>query len=68
MKDLKEVDIRVEQKPVSVQFVCPHCEEEVSIDFGDFLGIAGEPCDWKYTKIKCPKCGKSVEIDDVDCG
>ena len=64
-KTLK-VDINIKQTPVSANYECPHCDEEVEIDYNDFCIDAGEYCDWQYTKIECPNCGKTVEIDSVD--
>lgn len=66
MKQVKKVDITVIQSPVAVEFECPHCEEDINIDFVEFEGMAGEPCDWCYTKIECPKCEKKIQIDNVE--
>jgi len=64
-KTLK-ADISVRQKPVSVVIECPHCDEEIEIDYQDFINQLGEPCDWSYSKIACPRCDKEIEIDNVE--
>lgn len=64
-KTLK-VDISIRQTPVSANYECPHCEEEIEIDYQDFCNDVGEQCDWQYTDIECPNCGKTIEIDSVD--
>ena len=61
-----KIDVTVNQKPVSVSFDCPHCEEEIEIEYQDFSNELGEPCDWEYSKVKCPKCGKTTEIGSVE--
>jgi predicted RNA-binding Zn-ribbon protein involved in translation (DUF1610 family) len=62
----KKVDIRVVSTPVTVEFECPHCEDDVRFDYDDFNDLVGEPCDWKYSSLKCPKCEKEIAIDDVE--
>lgn len=66
MKDALTTDITVYQEPVSVSFLCPYCEEETELEIKEALDEWGLPPDWEYTKIKCPKCGKKIEIDSVD--
>jgi len=61
-----KADITVIQKPVEIELDCPHCDEEIKIDYPEFAEILGEPCDWRYSKIYCPICGREIEIDDVD--
>ena len=63
---MMDVDIRVIQRPVSIKFDCPHCEEEICIKYSEFIDIAGDPCDWPYTSIGCPECGGLVKIDNVE--
>lgn len=64
---LLEVDITVIQVPKYVTFECPYCEEEIETSYSDFCSDIGvEICDWNYSKIECPKCGKTIEINSVD--
>lgn len=60
------VDIVVIQEPKWVEFECPHCKSDIDITYKRFCDLAGEPCDWRYTKISCPECDKSVEIRQAD--
>jgi len=61
-----KIDISVITKPISIQFECPYCDSEVTIDYDDFESEVGECCDWPYSKIKCPECEKVLEIDNID--
>ncbi|AGK97389.1 hypothetical protein [Clostridium pasteurianum] len=61
-----KADIIVNQRPVSIKFDCPHCDEEIEIDYQEFIDMLGEPCDWNYSKFNCPRCEKEIEIDEVD--
>ena len=61
-----KIDLQVVSRPVTVEFECPHCMNDAQIDYSDFNDLIGEPYDWKYSKVDCPECGKSLEIDDVD--
>lgn len=61
-----KIDIEVNSKPVDISFECPNCKKTISIEYSDFCIIVGEPCDWEYSTIACPKCDKKVEIQSVD--
>lgn len=50
-------DLMVNQTPVSVNFDCDNCDEEVTIEYDEFINQYGEPYDWSYEKVKCPHCG-----------
>lgn len=65
-KTILKADVTVIQKPITVKLDCPYCDEEIEIDYSEFEGMVGEPCDWNYSKFNCPKCGKEIEIDGVD--
>ena len=60
MEDNK-IDIAVIQKPEYIKYDCPICEDEIHIDYKEFLGIVGDVCDWNYSKFFCPKCGKNFK-------
>lgn len=57
------IELNVFQKPVEVQFECPHCNEETTIAYSEFKDVHGEPPDWMGLIIKCPHCGKAMCID-----
>lgn len=63
---MKTVDIRVVQVPTEVVFECPECKEEIEMKYTDFCDVAGEVCDWKWSKIECPECKEEMTIDYVD--
>lgn len=59
---LKEVEVTVNQKPVSVSFMCEHCGRENKITYKNLVGMLGEPPDWTGSFIKCQHCGQSQMI------
>ena len=58
------INYTIVSKPVYITFECPHCKEDVEVDFSevdfntDYWGD-GAVCD-------CPKCGKEVELDGYE--
>lgn len=65
----KDVDIVIIQKPISVKFECPHCGNEIEIDFEVFKKITGNDlCGLLYdsTCFKCPNCDGDLETDGVE--
>jgi predicted RNA-binding Zn-ribbon protein involved in translation (DUF1610 family) len=65
-KDLANIDLVVVQVPKYVEYECPHCEEEIEIDYNEFCDFVGEPPDWSCSRIKCPNCNKELKIDNVE--
>lgn len=67
MKDSK-VKIIVVSAPEYVVCECPHCKEEVQIEYNEFLdAMPGEYYeDWIDEKIECPDCGGEIEVKYVD--
>lgn len=63
---MEKVTVKVVQRPVHVDYECPHCEEEIEIPYNDFCDEVGDPCDWVYSKITCPECEKTIEIESDD--
>ena len=63
---LFKVDIKVNQKPISVSLECPNCKEEVVIGFQEFCNDVGEVCDWNYSNVMCPTCNRALTIGEVD--
>lgn len=58
-------EVTIIQVPVEVDYTCPHCEENITQCFDDFLSDQGlswsDFSDWKYIDITCPECGKKIE-------
>lgn len=59
-----ETDYTIISRPSQVFFECPHCKEDIYLDFtdvyfkSDYWGD-GAWCD-------CPKCGEKVELGDYE--
>ena len=34
--------------------------------YSEFCDKFGEPCDWNFSKLKCPDCGTELEIYGAD--
>ena len=62
---IEYVDVTVIQTPVTVDWMCPHCDHDHSVKYNDFLG-GEEPCDWNYSKLFCEECDKECEVNSVD--
>ena len=56
----------VHQTPVDVSIDCPSCEENITISYDDFCAEHGDPPDWQYDAITCPRCGQTLIIDSQD--
>ena len=56
------VDYIIISKPSYIKFECPHCHEDVEVDFEhiDFKTDYWSDGAW----VDCPDCGKEVELDD----
>lgn len=65
MENLPEIEIRVVQQPVSVDWVCEECKHENCTPYLDFLG-GTEYCDWQGSEVVCKCCGKNHIIDSID--
>ena len=50
------VDYTIVSKPAYITFECPHCHENVQMDFKIEY--------WDSTWADCPNCGKEVELDN----
>ena len=51
-------------KPVSIDFICPHCGYKQEIPWRD----VAEPECWSdyWGEVDCPSCEKTVELGDYD--
>ena len=61
------IEITVISAPSYITSECPHCHEEIHIDYKDFLDMMTHYYyeDWIDEVIECPECGKEVEIGSV---
>ena len=66
--DKSYVYLNVIQKPIKVEFECPNCGEENSVDYSQFISEIGDVCDWTGSKVVCKKCDEIIEIIDADWG
>lgn len=65
----KDVDIVINQIPVSVAFTCPHCGNKIVIEYKGFERITGKDlCGILYdsTIFKCPNCDGDLETDGIE--
>lgn len=60
--------LRVIKVPVEIQIDCPHCDEEITASYREFLNVIGGEYwgDCEGRLIQCPRCEKEIEIDDVE--
>lgn len=56
----------VHQQPVDVSIDCEFCEENITISYEDFCAEHGDPADWNYETIMCPRCGAKLTIENQD--
>ena len=66
MSKSKEVDITVVCVPERVTYECPHCINDIDLDYDDFSSTTGEYCDWRNSEIICPECDKEIIISSID--
>lgn len=61
---MSKTDFHINVRPVSIDFTCPHCEQEQVIPW-NYLSV---PEYWgdDWGEVSCPLCGKSVALGDYD--
>lgn len=57
-----DIEVRVSQKPISVELECPECYHEASWPYDEFKRLYGDPADWTGSRIECPNCHKQYTI------
>ena len=65
----KDVDIVINQVPISVTFTCPHCGNKIVVEYKEFERIAGKNlCGLLYdsTIFNCPNCDGDLETGGVE--
>ena len=55
---------RIISRPVKITFVCPYCEVSQEIDWKDLNVPEYWGDDWG--EVKCPDCGKILELGEYD--
>lgn len=62
-----KTDLEVICEPTWVKMCCPHCDEEIEIDYDEFTrSMIGEYwCDWEGELITCEHCDEIFEIGCV---
>ena len=68
MKNLEKADVTIVQTPEYVSYKCPHCGEEVEVDYDDFNDerIDNYWSDWEGDTVICDECGAEFEIGNVE--
>lgn len=68
MQELKKADITIEMVPRYVKYKCPHCGNEVDVDYSDFEDdrVNNYWADWKGDTVICDECGDEFEIGNVE--
>lgn len=61
-----DIEVRVCQKPVSVELECPACGHEASWSYDEFTAMYGDPPDWTGCRVCCPECGREYTIGSQD--
>lgn len=60
----KTADFHISVKPVSIEFECPHCHEEVKIHWNNLNVPEYWGDDWG--EVDCPECEESVKLGDYE--
>lgn len=68
MSDNK-ADITVIQIPTYIEFTCPHCDENIQVDYDEFNNMMCSDYwgEWVQEEFNCPGCGETIEVNDVEC-
>lgn len=61
---MKEINVRVVQKPISINLVCPYCGETTHWAYDYFCKENGEVCDWDI--IECITCRRKIKINNIN--
>lgn len=64
MQELEKVEVTVVRVPKYVSYTCPHCGEEVEVDFDDRISDCWP--DWVGDTVICDECGAEFEIGSVE--
>ena len=53
MSENNRVDIKIIREPSYVNFTCPHCDEEIEMDYDEFydMMVSDYWGDWRYEEF-----------------
>lgn len=59
---MEKADFTILSEPKDITFECPHCEQQVTVDFRK----VDEPGSWSDDRgaVECPHCGEEVHLGD----
>lgn len=65
--DIRKAELQIISMPVEVRVTCPYCEEEMEIDFDNFMKemYSDYPGDWRGETVECPGCKNEIEIEEI---
>lgn len=68
MQESKKTDITIEMVPKYVKYECPHCGNEVEVDYSDFEDdrMSDYWPDWEGDTVICDECGAEFAIGNVE--
>lgn len=68
MQELEKAGITIVQVPKYVIYKCPHCSEDVEVDFDDFYDdrMSNYWPDWEGDTVLCDECGAEFVIGNVE--
>lgn len=68
MQEIEKVEVTIVQIPEYVRYKCPHCGEEVEVDYDDFNDdrIDDYWPDWEGDTVICDECGAEFVIGSVE--
>ena len=68
MQELKKVGITIVQVPEYVTYECPHCGNEIEVDFNDFEDDRTGDCwlEWVGDTVIRDECGEKFQIENVE--
>ena len=61
---LKSTDFTINQTPTSISFICPYCEEDVTLEWNEIETPDYWGDDWE--DVQCPYCEAMVHLEDYE--
>lgn len=62
--EYKSTDFTIQQAPTNIYFICPYCEEDVSIEWDNIEKPDYWGDDWE--DVQCPCCGAMIHLEDYE--
>ena len=68
MQKLKKAEVTIIQVPKYVKYECPHCGNEVEVDYSGFADdrMSDYWPEWEGDAVICDECGAEFRIDKVE--